>query len=70
MLVFIRPCDLGGHVDPSAPRAQMEVVDGGQVVDLKHVLAGREHSGDLSPVLGCEVDLVRIWVIRGSDGAD
>lgn len=65
-----RPWQLGGHVDPGASRGQMEVVDGGQVVDLEPVFAGREDGGDLGPVLGCEVDLVGIRVVRGSDGPD
>jgi hypothetical protein len=69
-LLLTRTCDIGGHVDPGIPRAQMEVVDGGAVGDLKGVLAGRERRGDLSPVFGREVDLVGIWVVRGSDGAD
>ena len=38
--LLTRTCDIGSHVDPSAPRAQMEVVDGGQVVDLSMYLPG------------------------------
>jgi hypothetical protein len=48
----------------------MEVVDGGQVVDLELVFARREDRGDLIPVFGREADLVGIRVIGGSDGAD
>jgi hypothetical protein len=48
----------------------MEVVDGGQVVDLEPVFAGRERCRDFGPVVGCELDLVGIRVVSGSDGAD
>jgi len=53
-----------------APRGQMEVVDGGQVVDLEPVFAGRKDGGDLGPILGCEVDLVGIRSVGGSYGRD
>ena len=65
-----RTCDIGGDVDRGARPAKMEVVDGGQVVDLEPVFAGREDGGDLGPVLGCEVDLVGIRVVRGTDCPD
>jgi hypothetical protein len=48
----------------------MEVVDGGQVVDLEPVFARRERGGDFGPVVGCELDLVGIRVVSGSDDAD
>lgn len=68
--LLTRACDISGHVDPGVPRVEMEVVQGGEVGDLERVFAGRERSGDLSPVFGLEADLVGIRVVRGSDGAD
>ena len=38
--LLARTGDIGGHLDRGARPAQMEVVDGGRVVDLERVFAG------------------------------